>query len=189
MLQDASHPFQCGTLVCHHGRVTEPQPDRHRPEPGSAEPTVLEVKPAHQVVIVIGLTVVGIVLGVAAPFLMQWAHGQDWLPFDGPRRLLEQLSSTVGSWILIAIGAVAGVLVGLGIAGELSKITISADEVIITKGSKKKRFSRAQVSKAIYDDNHLVLRDDRDADLIREDLDVAEADVLAAFRRHGWPIG
>ncbi|WP_091524641.1 YqeB family protein [Microlunatus soli] len=167
--------------------MADHESSRPSSEHGASERTVLEVKPAHQAVIVIGLTVVGIALGVVAPFLMQWADGQDWLPFEGPRRLLEKLSSTVGSWILIAIGAVAGVLAGLGIAGELSKISISADEVIIIKGSKKKRFSRAQVTRAMYDDRHLVLRDDRDADLIREDLDVAKDDVLTAFRRHGWP--
>lgn len=164
--------------------MTEPQPEP-RPQPG--EPTVLEVKPAHQLVLVIGLTVAGIALGVLAPYLMQWAHGQDWLPFEGPRKLLEKLSSTVGSWILIALGAAAGILVGLGLAGELSKITVTDGDVTIVKGSTKKRFARAQVSKALYDDKELVLRDERDADLLRQDLDVDKDDVLAALRSHGWP--
>lgn len=175
--------------MCHYGVVTEPQPVQPEPQPEGLEPTVLEVKPAHQLILVIGLTVAGIALGIVAPQLIQWAHGHDWLPFQGQRRLLEKLTSTVGSWVLIAVGAVAGALVGLGLAGELSKITVTAGDVTIVKGNKKQRFSRAQVSKALYDDKHLVLRDDRDADLIRENLDVGKGDVLAALRRHGWPIG
>ena len=152
------------------------------------EPTVLEIAPKHQAVGVIVLAVIGAGLGLVAPFLIGWAHGRDWLPFQAQLRLLQKIVETVGSWILIAAGIVLGGLVGLGLAGELSRVTVTDADVTIASGRDKQRFSRAQVSEALFDDKHLVLRDDRDADLIRKKLDVSETDVMAALRHHGWPI-
>lgn len=174
--------------MCHNCRMTDSSPSDLGPDGDRRTPTVLEIKPAHQLAFVVVLAVLGLALGVAAPFLLRWADGVEWLPFGGQRRLLEKLAGRVGSWILIVVGGVVGALVGLGITAELTKITITDEDVRLVKGSKTRRFSRAQVTKALYDDKHLVLRDDTDADLIREKLDVERADVLAALRAHGWPL-
>lgn len=157
-------------------------------DPESTEPTVLEIAPRHQAIGVLILVVVGAGLGVVSPFLIDWAQARDWLPFQGQLRLLQKLVDAFGSWVLIAAGIVLGGLVGLGLAGELSKVTVTDADVTIASGREKKRFSRAQVSRALYDDKHFVLRDDRDADLIRKKLDVSEAEVITALRQHGWPV-
>lgn len=150
--------------------------------------TVLEVRAAHRGLLVAGLTVVGLGVGLAAPAVVGWAQGVDWLPFQGPMQLLQKLASTVGGWLLAVIGTVAGAVIGLGLTDELTKLRVTDRDVTFVKGRKKDRFSRAQVTAAVIDDGHLVLRDERDADLIRRDLDVGTEQVRAALRKHNWPL-
>lgn len=149
---------------------------------------VLEVKNSHQLIIVAVTTAIGLVVGWLAPRVIGWALGIGGLPFAGPMRLLQQIADSWGSWVLIIIGGVAGVVLGLIILGGLVGVRVSARDVTLIKGSTKTRFARAQVSTALIEDGHLVLRDERDADLIREKPDVSTEEVLGALRRYGWPI-
>jgi hypothetical protein len=154
----------------------------------NSDETLIDVPGSHRVLIVAGLTVLGIGLGIAAPHLIRWAHGVDWLPFQGPMRLLEMLAGRVGSWLLVVIGGVAGAVIGLGITDDLTKVRITDRDVTFIKGRKKERFARAQVTAAMIDEGHLVLRDQQDADLIRHDLDVPADRVRQALRTHDWPM-
>lgn len=148
---------------------------------------LLQVRPLYRNLLVGVVIALGIALGIAAPVIIRWAHGMDWIPFQGPLRLLELLASKVGVWILPIIGAVAGLLVGGGIVDGMAKIRVTHRDVTIIHGKKKQRFSRAQVTAALIDEGHLVLRDERDADLIRQDVDIPAHDLLDALRRYGWP--
>jgi hypothetical protein len=153
---------------------------------GSAQ-TVIAVPTRDRVLIVGGLTVLGIVLGVAAPVVIRWLHDQG-LPFPGPLHLVELLATRIGSWILPIVGAVVGLVLGAGVAEELASVRITGRDVTFIRGKKKQRFARGQISAALIDDGHLVLRDERDADLIREKLDVPVEQVATALRAHDWPI-
>lgn len=163
-------------------------PDEKTPDQNAPAETVLEVRAAHRWLLVAGLTVAGLGVGLAAPPVIGWAQGLDWLPFQGPMGLLQQLSSTVGSWLLVVIGTVAGAVIGLGLTDELTKVRVTDRDVTFIKGRKKERFARGQVNAALIDDGHLVLRDERDADLIRRDLDVPVDQVRAALTKHDWPL-
>lgn len=150
--------------------------------------SMLAVTNRDQIIVLVLGGGLGLALGIAAPYVIGWALTMDWLPFQGPMRMLEALSSRVGSWILILVGLVAGVLIALGIVGQLAKVQITDRDVTFIRGNKKQRFARSQVALALIDEKHLVLRDERDVDLVREELDVSATDVTEALQRHGWPI-
>ena len=161
------------------------------PAAGSAETgdvTVLELKNAHQLILVAVTTVIGLVIGFFAPRVIGWALGVGGLPFERPMQLLQRISESWGSWVLIVIGGVLGVVVGLILLSGLVRAKIGARDITILKGSAKTRFARSQVALALIDEGHLVLRDAQDADLIREKLEVPVDQVVATLRRYDWPI-
>lgn len=170
--------------MCHTGQVDE-QKDLPKAE---SDAVLLQVRPLYQNLLIAVVSALGIGLGIAAPAIIRWAHGMEWLPFDGPMRLLELLASKIGSWILPVIGAIAGFLVGGGIVDGMAKVRVSARDVTVIHGKKKQRFARAQVTAALVDEGHLVLRDERDADLIRTDVDIPINELVATLRHYDWPV-
>lgn len=155
---------------------------------GGAEAIVLQWRTAHRVALVAVTATIGLVLGWLAPRIIGWALAVGGLPFAGPMRLLQRIAESWGSWVLIVLGGVAGVLVGVSVLGGLVGVRVSGRDITVLKGSTKIRFARAQVAAALIDEGHLVLRDDRDVDLIREKLDVSGDEVLAVLRRFDWPV-
>lgn len=149
--------------------------------------TLVTVPTRDQVLIIGGLIALGIVVGLAAPLLIRWLH-ESGFPFPGPLHVLELLATRIGAWILPIIGAVAGLVLGAGITDDLTTVRVTGRDVTFIRGKKKQRFARGQISLAVIDDGHLVLRDDRDADLIRQKLDVPVEQVRDALRTHDWPV-
>jgi hypothetical protein len=162
--------------------------DRTSAAAGTTDAVVLELKNAHQLILVVVTTAIGLVIGYFAPRVISWALGIGGLPFEKPMQLLQRLADSWGSWVLIIAGGVAGLVVGLILLGGLVSAKITARDITIIQGSKKTRFARAQVSLAVIDEGHLVLRDERDADLVREKIEGSTADLVAALRRFDWPV-
>jgi hypothetical protein len=91
--------------------------------------------------------------------------------------------SVVSTRFGIVLGAAAPVVIGW-----LHEQGLPFPGPLHLRGKKKQRFARGQISAVLIDDGHLVLRDERDADLIREKLDVPVEQVATALRAHDWPI-
>ena len=53
----------------------------------------------------------GAALGWVAPWVVGWALTLPWLPVKGPLMILDQLETHFGGWLLIVVGAVAGLVV------------------------------------------------------------------------------
>ncbi len=155
---------------------------------GTTDAVLVEMKNAHQLILVAVTTVLGLVLGFFAPRVISWALGIGGLPFEKPMQLLQRISESWGSWVLIIVGGIAGVLIGLALLSTLISAKITARDVTIIKGSRKTRFARSQVALALIDEGHLVLRDKEDADLVREKIEGSTEDLVAALRRYEWPI-
>ncbi|MGD7707042.1 YqeB family protein [Microlunatus sp. Y2014] len=160
----------------------------HTVDAADQPPAQFRVSEAVRAGIVVVTTVLGTGLGVAAPVVLRWASQLDWLPFQGPRELLAGLAGWAGSWILVALGLVTGLVAGLLIVGSLTTVTVTARDLVFTTGDKVERYARAQVTEVVLDGKHLVLRDERDADLVRHDLDVEPQPVLDAIRERRWPV-
>ncbi|WP_152361244.1 YqeB family protein [Microlunatus speluncae] len=155
---------------------------------GAADEVLVEMKNAHQLILVAVTTVIGLVLGFFAPRVIGWALGIGGLPFEKPMQLLQRISESWGSWVLIIVGGVIGVIGGLILLSGLISAKITARDITIIKGSTKKRFARSQVALVLIDEGHLVLRDSADADLVREKIEGSNEDLVTALRRYDWPI-
>ncbi|GAA1431180.1 hypothetical protein GCM10009616_17680 [Microlunatus lacustris] len=128
---------------------------------------------------------VGAALGWFLPPLLGWLTSWPWVPMQGPVTLLSQLVEGVPGWLLPVLGGLLGLLAGLGLVATTTTITVSDREIVVTEGSKRSRWARAQVGAAVVEHGHLSLRDDRDVDLTRESVDGDVPALVDALRRHG----
>jgi len=135
-----------------------------------------------------GGLVAGAALGWFLPPLLGWLIAWPWVPMQGPVTLLSQLVDGVPDGLLPVLGGVLGLLAGLGLVSTTTTITVSDHEIVVTEGSKRSRWARAQVEAAVVEHGHLSLRDDRDVDLTRESVDGDVPALVDALRRHGWPV-
>ncbi len=159
----------------------------NRPESLTA-PTVVQPSLTQHLLVGAVFVAIGVGVGIAAPQVIDWARAQPWLPFNGPLSILDHLAGRFGSWLLIVVGALAGLLVGFLAAADTTRVEITARDITFVKGDKQQRFARSQIGATLLDGTHLVLRDPADVDLIRQKLDVSTATVTEALRRHDWPI-
>ena len=127
-------------------------------------------------------------LGWVAPWVLGWGLAQPWLPFRGPLLILDQLEADFGGWLLIVVGAVAGLIVGFLAVADTTKTEITARDITFVKGDRKQRFARSQIGVVVLDGSHVVLQDRADADLIRLKVDGSIPELTEALRSHDWPV-
>ena len=145
-------------------------------------------RPRTTAAVVLSTPVVGAALGLLLPTLTGWALSLPWLPLQGPVRLLDQLGAVAPWWALVLVGLVAGTLVGLGLLDGFTTVTVTDREVVVVRGSERRRWARSQVHEAVVEGRHLSLRDERDVDLVRERVDGSIPALVEALRRHGWAV-
>ncbi|MFG1626857.1 hypothetical protein [Kribbella sp. NPDC049227] len=152
--------------------------------------TVIGHSTTDKVVLFGGLPLIGLVLGFFLPRIADWAARQDWVPFQGPLKLI---SGWDGWWVIavcIVIGLVAGVLLAGMALEDTLKVTVTNRSVEFLKNQKTVTVPREQVTVAFLDGKQIVLQDSTSRELAREKHDQLKSDarqIPAAFRAHGYP--
>lgn len=150
--------------------------------------TRIALSRSDAVVLTGGGLAVGAALGWFLLPLLGWLTSLPWVPMQGPLTLLDGLVDGVPRWLLPVLVGLLGLLAGLGLVSTTTTITVTDGEIVVTEGSKRSRWARAQVAAAVVERKHLSLRDDRDVDLTRESVDGDVPALVEALRRHGWPV-
>lgn len=149
--------------------------------------TTVELPTSEQLIIVAVTSAVGVGAGLLLPRVAGWALSLPWTPRRDLLGFIDRYATGWVAWVLPALGLVAGVLLGLSLVHATARVQVSADALVVLKGDHRRRFARAEVSRVLIEDKHLVLRGRLDEDLIREKLDVSRDAVLVAIRRYDWP--
>jgi hypothetical protein len=134
------------------------------------------------------------VLGIAILWLIKslagWAAGLEWVPFQGPLRLVASIPEPQVTIASVAAGLIAGLVVAGYTDAELLRLTVADDVVVVGTGDAARRVARAATTAVFLDGSQLVLLGRSTEELARtaSDIDSGMADRLrAAFRAHGWP--
>lgn len=96
--------------------------------------------------------------------------------------------------LLVALAcAGAGALVASSILGSLTTISVDEHGIYVHDDGETRRWARSQVDRIVLEpdavgDGILSLRDERDADLQRAELDVSVARVREALESRGWSV-
>jgi hypothetical protein len=152
--------------------------------------TVIGHSAADKALLFGGLPVLGLVLGFFLPRIADWAHGREWVPFQGPLRLIAAWDSWWVVVICVAGGLVAGVLLAGMALDDTLKVTITSQSVEFLKNQQTVTVPRVQVAVAFLDGKEIVLQDATSRELARERHDQFKSEtpkIAAAFRNHGYP--
>ena len=137
-----------------------------------------------------GLPLAGLVLGFFLPRIADWAAGREWVPFQGPLKLIAAWDSWWVVVICVAVGLVAGVLLAGMALDDTLKVTITSQSVEFLKNQKTVSVPRVKVAAAFLDGKEIVLQDAASRELAREKHDQLKSEakqIPAAFRAHGYP--
>lgn len=152
--------------------------------------TVIGHSKTDKLILYGGLPLLGLVLGFFLPRIADWAADQEWVPMQGPLKLIAKGDSWWVAVLLTLAGLVAGVLLAAIALEDTLKVTISDTEVEFLKNQQTRRVPREQVAVAFLDSKEIVLQDDQTRELARERHDQLRSEAKAipdAFRVHGYP--
>lgn len=135
----------------------------------------------------IGITVLGLVLGLLVKPLFNWITD---LVGDAPGPLRVAAALPTG-WAIAALTA-AGAVVGWWVARVARKesllLTVDGDSVRLSQDGADRYLAREDVGEVFRDGKELVLLDRRTKELARHDAsDLNATDVRAAFERFDYP--
>jgi hypothetical protein len=156
---------------------------RQRPAPSKTDATVVADSPAA---IILVCTVGGMVVGGLGELVWEWVTTQSWGPRIGPTKLLAVLPSPWLTLVIAAVGAVAGLLLGVIAAHESLSVTVSADRVVLTVQDEQREFACDEIGQVLLARKQLILLDQNGQELTRQDCDLNPRRLATAFVRHGY---
>jgi hypothetical protein len=152
--------------------------------------TVIGHSTTDKVILYGGFPLVGLVLGFFLPRIADWAADRDWVPFQGPLKLIAGWDQWWVSVICVVIGLLAGVLLAAMALEDTLKVTVTGQSVEFLKNQKTVTVPREKVAVAFLDGKEIVLQDSTSRELAREKHDQLKSEakqIPAAFRAHGYP--
>lgn len=153
----------------------------------TADHTTVELPRSDQALISAVAAALGVIAGLLLPRIAGWAVSLPWVAWRDVLTIVDRYATGWVAWALPVLGLVTGLIVAATVVHETARLQVGADDLVVVKGDRRRRFARAQVSRVLVEDRHLVLRGRLDEDLIRERLDVSRDAVLEAVRRYDWP--
>ncbi|TCC28048.1 hypothetical protein [Kribbella speibonae] len=156
----------------------------------TADRTVIGHSATDKAVLFGGLPLAGLVLGFFLPRIADWAAGREWVPFQGPLKLIGAWDSWWVVVICVAVGLAGGVLLAGMALDDTLKVTITSQSVEFLKNQKTVTVPRVKVAVAFLDGKEIVLQDAASRELAREKHDQLKSEakrIPMAFRTHGYP--
>jgi hypothetical protein len=156
----------------------------------TSDRTVIGHSVADKVVLFGGLPLVGLVIGFFLPRIADWAVKQEWVPFQGPLRLISRWDGWWVVLICVVLGILGGVLLAAIALEDTLKVTVTNQSVEFLKNQKTVTVPRENVRVAFLDGKEIVLQDATSRELAREKHDQLKSEakqIPPAFRAHGYP--
>ncbi|MEU0070627.1 hypothetical protein ABZ027_13965 [Streptomyces sp. NPDC006332] len=151
-------------------------------ERGARKGVVLRAPVWSTVCVYVVLVLAGAGLGLLVDVLAGWWVTLPVAPLREPAGLVESLPEPV----LPAVGAVAGLALGLVAQYEQLVIRLSGDRVVLTRKGREREFARGDVAVVFRDGKHLVLLGHDEGELARQECDLNPGRVADAFTRYGY---
>ncbi|GGM21628.1 hypothetical protein GCM10011608_02830 [Micromonospora sonchi] len=134
-----------------------------------------------------GIPVVGGLAGGLLAAGAGWVAGLPWAPVQGLFRWVNGLPDTYALGGGVALGLVAGLVIGAIGTAERVRVTVDGTRVRLRRGSTERETGRSETRVVFVDGKDLVLLDADDGELARQTSDLPADQLARAFREHGWP--
>ncbi|MFF3103422.1 YqeB family protein [Viridibacillus arvi] len=103
------------------------------------------------------LPLIGLVIGYFLPPISEWASKLEWVPFQGPFKLVASLNAGWVIFATMAFGLLAGIILTLLIYDEILNIYISEDTLVFKIGKVEMKFLKDDISYIYIDHKDLVV--------------------------------
>ncbi|BCJ58313.1 YqeB family protein [Micromonospora endophytica] len=150
-------------------------------------PRVVSGGVAELLVLWAGIPVAGGLAGGLSAAAAGWVAGLPWAPAQGLFRWVDGLPDPYALGGGVAVGLLAGLVIGAIGTAERVRITVDGSRVRLRRGSTEREISRAQTRVVFVDGKDLVLLDADEGELARQPTDLPADQLAGAFRDNGWP--
>ncbi|USQ75934.1 YqeB family protein [Ornithinimicrobium cryptoxanthini] len=130
---------------------------------------------------------VGLLLGLAIRPVAESATGLDWVPFQGPLRLIASADHPWVGWLLAVLGIIAGLVFAAVIIHQSPVLHVGSDQIRVDQKGQVRTIRRAQVATVYRDGSDLVLETEQGRTLFRGDVEGGKGAVREAFIARGYP--
>ncbi|MEU7895198.1 hypothetical protein AB0B45_20345 [Nonomuraea sp. NPDC049152] len=137
-------------------------------------------------IVILACVAGGAVLGWLVKLLARWLVTLPWAPFQGPAKLLSSFPEpglTIG---VVAVGVIAGLLLGLTAVHESLTVAVSDTQVTLSTRDETQVVERGEIALAFKDGKQLVLLGHHGRETAREETDLSAKRLSRAFTKHGY---
>jgi len=134
----------------------------------------------------VGFPVLGAGVGWLVKVFAAWVAGLHWAPWQGLFKAVASIPDPGATWGALAVGAVAGLVLGFLAWQESLMVTVGSGSVGLKRGDKVREIAAPEVKGVFVDRNQLVLLGPAGRELAREKSDLDGAVLERAFREHGF---
>lgn len=129
----------------------------------------------------------GACVGLVVPYVADWATRLEWMPFQGPLRLLASFDQTWLVWGRPLIGALLGLIAGLVVVRTSAVLVIDNDKVQVTQGDEVTVIPREKVDGVRRSKDRITIVNAKGRELFSGDVEGGKDAAREAFTRHGYP--
>ena len=153
----------------------------------SAAPATIGPPAWFHPAVMVGLPLLGLVVGWGVLAIADWVAGLAWAPFQGPFRLVAEAPRPAAPIVVLALGAVGGLVLGLIVLRDSLVIELTEDEVTLRRGDSVTRVSRSELGSVHFDAKDLGFLDPSGRELARTASDLTPDRVRATLVEAGCP--
>lgn len=132
-----------------------------------------------------GLPMLGAALVVGLDRLADVVVRLPWAPLRGPARLVREVPEPQATYVALALGALAGLVLAWFAEAESLTVRVSGAEVLLSRPGIRRTVPRAEVAVAFSEGDRLVLLGRTGRELAREPAHLSARRLAAAFAAHG----
>lgn len=125
-----------------------------------------------QPAVLVVLPLLGLLLGWGILAIADWVAGLAWAPFQGPFQLVAEAPRPAATIVVLALGAVAGLVFGLVILGDSLVIEVTEEAVVLRRGDTVTRVGHTELGSVHLDAKELVFLDDTGLEVARVSSDL-----------------
>lgn len=132
------------------------------------------------------LGMIGLTIGYFIPQIAKWALSLQWIPFEGPLRIITSFQGSSAAFITALLVMSAGIWFAHSVIAMLLSVKITDDTVELITGKKVQTIRSDDIALVFIDHKRLVLLGTAGYELVREEIDEKPVKVEKAFRKHKY---
>lgn len=134
----------------------------------------------------VGFPIAGVLLLLLLKAVAGWVASLPWAPFQGLFRLVASIPEPQATLAALAIGVLAGLVLGFIAVNESLTVTVEDDLVTLVRGDSTREIAATSIHSVFFEAKQLVLLGHSTEELAREKSDLDGNLLENAFRDHGY---